>query len=103
MPVGDQVDDLNVTISNGSFLDTMVQITGTQECIVQNIFATAQVSLEWFDGSAELVFDSSAPATATAYLNMTFRASAKTLRRIRIKNISGATATIGWSGVLSHI
>lgn len=102
--VGDQIDDLQVTVTNGTFVDTLAVVTGTatQEAIVQNIFSTGQIQLEWFDGSAEIVFDTSVAATASAYLNMTFRVSNTTKRRVRIKNISGSTQQIGWSGVLSH-
>jgi flagellar hook assembly protein FlgD len=100
--VGDQIDDLQLTVANNAFLDTLSVLSGTQEAIVQNVFASGQISITWYDGTNEFIYETSPSGSAAAYLNMTWRSSKNSGRRIRVKNVSGGSISIGWSGVLSH-
>lgn len=93
MAVGDAVVG-DSSISNNSYLD--IQPSLGAEWFIHSIFHADAVEIHWYDGSNDILVGSptgpnweaiSARVTNDIYL--------------RVKNIAGATMSIGYSGVVS--
>jgi hypothetical protein len=91
MAVGDVVSDLQ-SKTTGLFLD--IQPAAGVEWVIHNLYWNANVTIEFFDGTNSIVFDSPrGPGTLAK-----FQFHVNNIRRIRVK-ADGATTLIGWDGV----
>jgi hypothetical protein len=96
MAIGDVACGLS-SVAAGAYLD--IRPAGTQEFVVHNIYHDGNVSIEMYDGSNSLVFDSE--TGAGAYTKNAFHCT--NAQRIRVKNNGSASQLIGYDGVVTHL
>lgn len=84
------------SIAAGGYLDTAPG--AGREANIHNIFHVAEVSLELYDGSNQLEFESNVSGPG-AFNYYTFHVTNSI--RIRIKNEDGSAALLGYSGVIT--
>jgi hypothetical protein len=93
MAVGSIVNNI-VSVAASSFLD--IQPPSGSEWVIHNIYHAFDVTVEYYDGTNELQFDTD--TGAGVYGKFAFHCT--NARRIRVKNNSASTAyLIGYDGV----
>jgi hypothetical protein len=96
MAVGDVAKNLQ-SIAAGAYLD--IQPSGTAEWVIHNIYHEYDVTLEVYDGSNSLTFDTD--AGAGAYAKYAFHCT--NTQRIRVRNTHvSASKLIGYDGLVTH-
>lgn len=94
MALGDVFSAGPSNISNGSYLD--IQPSAGVEAVIHNLYLPAAANgfeLEWYDGSTGQKVDT----LSGPLYNTMFHVTAT--RRIRIKNVTGSGAYMGFDGV----
>lgn len=95
MAVGDMKADLQ-SIATTAFLD--IQPSGTEEVVIHNIYAEADVEISRYDGTDEALIDS-CPSTGRWWANLSIHVN--NTQRIRIKNVNAASKDIGYDGIVT--
>lgn len=92
MAAGDVKADIQ-SIANNSHLT--IQPASGEEYVIHNIFHASDVEITFYDGTNEITFDSDAGAGVWSghFWHVT------NVDYIRVKNTSGATQNIGYSGI----
>ena len=96
MAVGDTTKGLS-SINAGAYLD--IQPASTAEWVIHNIYHEYDVTVEVYDGSNSLIFDTD--TGAGVYAKYAFHCT--NAQRIRVKNTHGSAAKlIGFDGIITH-
>jgi len=92
MAVGDVKSGIS-SIAASAYLD--IQPSGSDEWVIHNIYHNSDVSIEFYDGTNSIIFDS--VGGAGAYSKFNFHCT--NARRIRVKNTSTSSKLIGYDGM----
>ncbi len=96
MAVGDVAKNLQ-SVAAGAYLD--IQPSGTVEWVIHNIYHEYDVTIEVYDGSNSLIFDSD--LGSGVYAKYAFHCTNS--QRIRVKNTHvSAAKLIGFDGIVTH-
>lgn len=96
MAVGDVTKGLQ-SIAAGAYLD--IQPSSPAEWVIHNIYHEYDVTIEVYDGTNSLTFDTD--AGAGAYAKYAFHCT--NAQRIRVKNTHvSAAKLVGYDGVITH-
>ena len=96
MAVGDVAKGLQ-SIAAGAYID--IQPSDTVEWVIHNIYHEYDVTVEVYDGTSSLVFDTD--SGAGVYAKYAFHCT--NTQRIRVKNTHGSEAKlIGFDGIITH-
>ena len=92
MAVGDVFKGLS-SVSAAAYLD--IQPGSGVEAVIHNIYHDGDISIEVYDGTNSLIFDTDTGAGVYAY----YAFHVTNTQRIRVKNTAGTTKLIGYDGV----
>ncbi len=95
MAQGDVVQEIS-SIAAGSYLD--LQPSGTIEWVIHNIYHENDITVEYYDGSNSLVFQTEVGAGVIGFCNF----HCTNGHRIRVKNAHASAAKlIGYDGIVT--
>lgn len=97
MAIGDVTKSL-ASIAAGQYID--IQPASTAEWVIHNIYHEYDITIEVYDGSNSLIFDTD--VGAGVYAKYAFHCTNS--QRIRVKNTHvSAAKLIGFDGIITHI
>lgn len=92
MPIGDMFAGLS-SVLDGAYLD--IQPAANHEAVIHNIHYAGAVEIYWYDGANEILIDSAAAAGSHSF----YAFHVNNTHRVRVKNVSGGDALIGYDGI----
>ena len=95
MAKGDVFSDLQSIVA-GAYLD--IRPTGTIEAVIHNIYHEDDVTIEFYDGSNALDFDSDTGKGAYTYYSF----HVKNSLWLRVKNDAAGAKLIGYDGIVTR-
>lgn len=95
--VGDVFASISASVADDAYVD--IQPASGHEARIHNIYWADDVTVEFYDGTNSVVFDS--PTGAGCYGYFVFEVT--NTYRIRVRNVSGSTQNIGYSGTYTSV
>ena len=96
MAAGDAVVSISAAVADDGFLD--VRPGSGVEWSIHNLFAAGAAELYFYDGTNSILIDSGGSGTTSgiSWTGMVFEVTNSIY--LRVKNVSGSTANLGYSG-----